>query len=409
MDDVSDANLLIPGPTPLPPEVLDAMHRQMTNHRGPEFGGIMREILEGLHEVFQTRHDILTFVASGTGGLEAAVVNLLSPGDRVLSINNGHFCERWAELAERYGARVDRLSAPWGQPVPAGEIASRLRADAAGGGRPYRAVFVTHSETSTGVRNDVREVREALAGHPALLMVDAISALGAIPLETDAWGVDVVVTASQKALMSPPGLAFVSVSDRAWEAAGQCTTPRFYLDFARARTAAKLANPSTPFTAAVSVAYGVQAALRLIRQEGLAQVFARHRRMAALVRGGVRGMGLEPFVDDASAVDTVTTVRMPQGVDGLKVVAHARDRYQTLFGNGIGRLEHDIIRIGHLGYTKPEWLLGGLDTLGRTLADLGHPVRTAAGLRAANGVLKAGVDDMVAGESAGRRSAGAAG
>jgi aspartate aminotransferase-like enzyme len=387
MRDLPDANLLIPGPTPLPPEVLEAMNRQMTNHRGPVFGGIMREVLAGLHEVFRTRHDILTFVASGTGGLEASVVNLFSPGDRILSVNNGAFCERWAEIAERYGARVDRVSAPWGERVPVADVAARLRADPDG---EYRAVFVTQSETSTGVHNDVQVIREAMGAHPALLMVDAISGLGAIPLETDAWGVDVVVAASQKALMSPPGLAFLSVSDRAWAAAERCMTPRFYLDFARARTAARLTNPSTPFTTAVTVAYAVQAALRLIQKEGLEHVFARHRRIARLVRSGVRGMGLEPFVDDASAVPTVTTVRMPRGIDGLKVVAHARDRYQVLLGNGIGRLEHDIIRIGHLGYTKPEWLLGGLDTLGKTLTDLGHLVRTEDGLRAAQDVLKAG-------------------
>jgi aspartate aminotransferase-like enzyme len=387
MPDLPEANLLIPGPTPLPPEVLEAMNRQMTNHRGPVFGGIMREILDGLHEVFQTRHDILTFVASGTGGLEAAVVNLFSPGDRILSVNNGAFCERWAEIAERYGARVDRISAPWGERVPVAEVGARLRADTAG---EYRAVFVTQSETSTGVHNDVRAIREVMDGHAALLMVDAISGLGAIPLESDAWGVDVVVAASQKALMSPPGLAFLSVSDRAWAAAERATTPRFYLDFVRARNAARLANPSTPFTTAVTVAYAVQAAVRLIREEGLQQVFARHRRMARLARAGVRGMGLQPFVDDASAVDTVTTVRMPQGVDGLKVVAYARDRYQVLLGNGIGRLEHDIIRIGHLGYMKPEWLLGGLEALGKTLTDLGHPVPTKDGLRAAQDVLKAG-------------------
>lgn len=406
MRDGSDATLLIPGPTPLPPEVLEAMNRQMTNHRGPVFGGIMRDILDGLHEVFQTHHDILTFVASGTGGLEAAMVNLFSPGDRVLSVSNGRFCERWAEIAGQYGARVDPISAPWGERVPVAEITARLRADAAG---DYRAVLVTQSETSTGVHNDVRAIREAMGGHPALLMVDAISGLGAIPLETDAWGVDVVVAASQKALMSPPGLAFVSVSDRAWAAVARATTPRFYLDFARARESAHLANPSTPFTTAVTVAYAVQAALRLIRKEGLQQVFARHRRMARLVRTGVRGMGLEPFVDDGAAVDTVTTVRMPRGIDSQKVVAHARDRYRMLIGNGLGKLEHDIIRFGHLGYTRAEWLLDGLEALGRTLGDLGHPVRTDAGLRAANDVLKAGSDDMVAGESAGRRSAGAAG
>jgi aspartate aminotransferase-like enzyme len=386
MPDAHDPNLLIPGPTPLPPEVLEAMHRQMTNHRGPVFGAIMRDINEGLREVFRTRHEILTFVASGTGGLEAAAVNLFSPGDRVLSVNNGQFCERWAEIAERFGASVDRLTAPWGKRVPIEDIAAKLRGSAGGA---YRAVLVTQSETSTGVHNDVQAIREALGRHPALLMVDAVSALGAIPMETDAWGVDICVTASQKALMSPPGLAFVSVSPRAWEAAERGTTPRFYLDFVRARTAARSANPSTPFTTAVTVAYAVQAALRLIRREGLEHIFARHRHMARLVRTGVRGMGLQPFVEDAVAVDTVTLVRMPEGLDARRVVTHARERYDVIFGAGIGRLEHDVIRIGHLGYTRPEWLLGGLEALGKTLGDLDHPVRTADGLRAAQDVLQA--------------------
>ncbi len=383
---MSEINLLIPGPTPLPPEVMRAMSRPMTSHRGPAFGRIMREILDGLGEVFQTRSDIIPLVASGTGGLEASVVNFLSPGDRVLSVNNGHFCERYAEIAERFGARVDRVTAEWGRPVPAEAVAARLREDTR---REYRAVLVTQSETSTGVHNDVRAVREALADHPALLMVDAISSLGAIPLETDGWGVDVVVTASQKALMSPPGMAFLSVSERAWEAAERATGPRFYFDLRRGRAEARKPHPGTPFTTAITVAYAVHAALGLIHAEGLPRVFERHRRMARMVRAGVRGMGLHTLVDDEHAVNTVTTVRVPDGVDGRAVGAHARDRYAVLLGSGIGRLEQAIVRIGHLGYTRQEWLLAGLEALGRTLADLGHPVRTEAGLRAATDSLEA--------------------
>ncbi len=375
-----ETNLLIPGPTPLPPRVLHAMGQQMLNHRGPAFGRIMTEMLTGLREVFQTRNDIIPLVCSGTGGLEASVVNLLSPGDRVLSVNNGHFCERYAEIAERYGARVDRVLAAWGQPVPVDAIAERIRADARG---EYRAVLVTQSETSTGVHNDVRAIRGALGEHPALLMVDAVSSLGAIPLETDAWGVDVAITGSQKALMSPPGMAFVSVSDRAWAATERATTPRFYLDLGRGRTQVHQPHPSTPFTTAVTVAYAVHEALRLIHEEGLERVFERHRRMARMVRAGVRGMGLSLLPDDAHAVDTVTTVRMPQGLDAQQVVAHARERYGIVFGRGIGRLEHTIVRIGHLGYTQPEMLTSGLEGLGRTLGDLGHPVDTGAGLKAA--------------------------
>ncbi len=378
--------LLIPGPTPLPQEVLRAMDRQMTNHRGPTFGRLVGEMLDGLRQVFQTKHDVIPLVCSGTGGLEAAVTNFLSAGDRVLSVNNGSFCERFAAIAERYGARVDRVTADWGHPVPIEAIAEHLRSDAR---REYRAVLVTQSETSTGVHNDVRAVREALGDHPALLMVDAVSSLGAIPLETDAWGVDVVITGSQKALMSPPGMAFLSVSDRAWAAAERSTTPRFYFDLARGRAAIHDRFPSTPFTTAMTVAYAVHAAVGLILREGLPQVFARHRRMARMVRAGVRGMGLAPLVDDAHAVHSVTPVVMPEGVDGKAVVARARDAYDVLIGAGIGRLEHTVVRIGHLGYTKPEWLLAGLETLGRSLADLGHPVQTEAGTAAAREALEA--------------------
>lgn len=380
-----ETNLLIPGPTPLPPEVLRAIGQQMTNHRGPAFGAIMRETLAGLQEVFRTRNDIIPLVSSGTGGLEASVVNFLSPGDRLLSVNNGHFCERYAEIAEQFGMRVDRVAAEWGQPVPPDAIAERVRADVR---RDYRAVLVTQSETSTGVHNDVRAVRTVLGDHPALLFVDAVSSLGAIPLETDAWGVDVAVTGSQKALMSPPGMAFLSVSDRAWERAERATGRRFYFDLRRARKEAHAPNPTTPFTTAVTVIYAVSAALRLIRQEGLENVFERHRRMARMVRAGVRGMGLRTLADDAYAVDTVTAVRTPDGVDANDVVARAREAYAVLFASGLRQLEHSIVRIGHLGFTLPEHLLAGLEALGRSLTDLGHSVDTAAGLRSARQALE---------------------
>ncbi len=387
-----ETNLLIPGPTPLPPRVLQAMGQQMTNHRGPTFGRIMAEMLDGLKGIFQTHNDIIPLVCSGTGGLEAAAVNFLSPGDRILSVNNGHFCERFAEIAERFGVRVDRVRAEWGHPVPLEAIAGRLREDT---GREYRAVLVTQSETSTGVHNDVAAIRSILHDHPALLMVDAVSSLGAIPLATDAWGTDVVVTGSQKALMSPPGMAFVSVSDRGWAAAERATIPRFYLDLRRGRTEVHRALPSTAFTTAMTVAYAVHEAVRLIQEEGLERVFERHRRMARMVRAGVRGMGLQTLPEDAYAVDTVTPIRMPEGVDAVPVAGHAREQYGVLFGRGIGPLEHTIIRFGHLGYTQPGMLLQGLEVLGRTLNDLGHPVPAEAGLAAARAILEGPrVDDL---------------
>jgi aspartate aminotransferase-like enzyme len=387
-----ETNLLIPGPTPLPPRVLQAMGQQMTNHRGPTFGRLMAEMLEGLKGIFQTHNDIIPLVCSGTGGLEAAAINFLSPGDRILSVNNGHFCERFAEIAEQFGVRVDRVLAEWGRPVPLDAIADRLRADSR---RAYRAVLVTQSETSTGVHNDVAAIRSILNDHPALLMVDAVSSLGAIPLATDEWGTDVVVTGSQKALMSPPGMAFVSVSERAWAAAERASIPRFYLDLRRGRTEVHRALPSTAFTTAMTVAYAVHEAVRLIQEEGLERVFDRHRRMARMVRAGVRGMGLQTLPEDAYAVDTVTPIRMPEGVDAIPVVGHAREQYGVLLGRGIGRLEHTIIRFGHLGYTQPGMLLQGLEVLGRTLNDLGHPVPADDGLAAARATLGGpSVDDL---------------
>jgi len=378
--------LLIPGPTPLPPEVLHAMDRQMLNHRGPVFGRMMREILDGLGTIFQTTNEIIPLSSSGTGGLEASVVNFLSAGDRVLSVNNGSFCERWAAIAEQYGVRVDRVNAEWGQPTPLGAVAERVRADAR---REYRAVLVTQSETSTGVLNDVRGVREALGDHPALLMVDGISSIGAVPLDTDGWGVDIAVTGSQKALMSPPGLAFVSVSERAWQAAERSTLPKFYFDLRKARAQVQAASPSTPFTPAMSIVFAVHAAVGLILREGLPQVFERHRRLARTTRAGVRGMGLRTLAEDAYAVDTVTPVLMPDGVQGRAVVARARDAYDVVLGAGIGRLDQATIRIGHLGYMTPEWLVAGLEALGRSLGDLGHPVETNAGVAAARKALEA--------------------
>lgn len=378
--------LLTPGPTPLPPEVREATGRQMMNHRGPEFGRMMAEILAGLHEVFQTRHDIIPLVSSGTGGLEATIVNFLSPGDRVLSVNNGHFCERFAEIAEQYGVHVDRVTAEWGKPAPVDAVAARVRSE---GPDAYRAVLVTHSETSTGVHNDIPAIRAALGDSSALLFVDAISSMGAMPLATDALGVDVAVTASQKALMSPPGMAFVSVSDRAWAAAERAAAPRFYFDLRRGRTQIHTPRPTTPFTTAVGIVYAVHAALRLIHAEGLDRVYDRHRRMARVVRAGVRGMGLSTLADDAYAADSATAVRIPDGIDAAVVASHAQDKYGVVFGGGIRRLEHTVIRIGHMGHTRVEWLLDGLRALGRTLQDLGYAARTDAGVDAARQTLAA--------------------
>ena len=343
------SNLRIPGPTPLPPEVREALSLEMISHRGPEFTALFEEVTEGLRHVFQTGNDVLVLTASGTGGLEAALVNVLSPGDRVLAVITGFFGERWFQIASAYGVQAVPLRFPLGKSADPEEVERALR-----GGGPYKAVLVTHNETSTGVTNDLAAIARAVRSveEPPLLLVDAVSSLAAIDLRTDEWGCDVVVTASQKALMAPPGLALVSVSPRAWQAAESARLPRFYWDFRKMREYA--ARAQTPFTPAVTTLLGLREALRRIEDEGLEEVFARHRRVGKFTREGVKSLGLQLFPDEACASDTVTAVRVPEGVEADEVIKRLHDEYGIVISGGQGPLKGKIFRIGHMGYVQEE-------------------------------------------------------
>ena len=340
--------LRIPGPTPLPVKVRQALAGEVIGHRGAEFGALLREITAGLRQWFQTEEDVLVLTASGTGGMEAALVNVLSPGDRVLAVSAGVFGERFADIARVYGADVTLLEFPWGRGVDTDAIA-RVLSD----NPDYRAVLVTHNETSTGVTNNLAAIAGAVktAGEEApFLMVDAVSSLGAIDVRMDAWGCDVVVTSSQKALMTPPGLSFVALSDRAWEACERARLPRFYWDLRKAR--AYTERGQTPFTPAVTTMFGLREALRMMAEEGRERVLERHRELGCAMRLGVAGLGLELFAEESHASDTVTAVRVPLGWNVEELMRRLRDEHGVVVAGGQGRLRGKIIRIAHMGHVN---------------------------------------------------------
>jgi aspartate aminotransferase-like enzyme len=365
-------HLLLPGPTPLPDEVLQASARQMVNHRGPEFGRLLAELLDGLRQVFMTRASILPFASSGTGGLEAAIVNLCSPGDVVIAVSSGWFGERFADIAEAFGVRVVRVTAPWGQVVDPEDVRQALARHP-----EARAVLVAHSETSTGVRQDVQAMASVVRQTPALFVVDGISSVGAMELRTDEWGVDVVVAASQKALMAPPGLSLVSVSAKAWEAVARSRLPKFYWSFERMRRDLGEDGAFTPYTPAVSVIHALHASVRLLLGEGLAARFDRHRRTARAVRAGVRALGLRVVPREEDASETVTAVWLPPGTDARAWLERLRVDHGVILGGGMGQFQGKIFRFGHLGWVPDEAVLAGLAAL--------EAVLPAFGLRAGPG------------------------
>ena len=335
--------LRIPGPTPCPPEVLEAIGRQMINHRGKEFAQIINDITPKLQQFFQTKNDVFLLTGSGTGGMEAAVVNTLSPGDKVLATSCGNFGDRFAELAEIFGAEVKRLNFEWGKPVDPDAVRQALKADSG-----IKAVLVTHNETSTGVTNDLKSICASIKEFDKLILVDAISGLGSIDLPVDAWQCDVVVTASQKGWMVPPGLAMVSVSQRAWQANSTAKMPRYYWDFGKAKKF--LEKGQTPWTPCVSAFYALDAALKQLLDEGLKNVFERHARLGAKTREAVKSLGLSLFSDEKYASNTITAINVPDGTDGKKLLKILREEYNTVLSGGQQKLEGKIFRIGHLGY-----------------------------------------------------------
>jgi len=335
--------LFTPGPTPVPPEVLAKLAEPIVHHRGPDYRLVFEEVLERLKAVFRTSSDVLLFTASGTGAMESAVANLCSPGQRVVVVSAGNFGERWISLAEAYDCDVTALRYEWGETPSADDLAAKL--DEAGGAR---AVFLTHSETSTGVVADVQALAAAARPSGAHVVVDAVSSLGAVPLETDAWGIDVVCAGSQKALMTPPGLAMVSVSDAVWAPQGPSASPRYYFDWERTRKAQ--AKVDSAFTPAVSLVAALNVALGLLLEQGLDAAFERHLRLGRACREGAKAMGLELFSPDEDRSAVVTAIRAPAGVDSSELVLALRDRFGVTLADGQGALKGKIFRIGHIGY-----------------------------------------------------------
>lgn len=337
------ANLRVPGPTPVPEKVALAGSRPMVNHRGPEFAAVLDDVLRGLKPFFGTQDEPLLLTGSGTGALEAAVVNTLSPGDEVLAVTIGVFGDRFAAIAEAFGARVHRLQGEWGKAIEPAAVAQALRE------RPAtRAVLLTHNETSTGVTNDLPAIARVVREEGSLLLVDGVSSIGALPFEMDTWGIDVAITGSQKAWMSPPAMAMIAVGERAWTAHAEARMPRYYWDFTKARKNG--AKRTTPFTPAVGVVHAMQEALRLMHAEGIENVFARHRRLGQQIRDGIQSLDLELFADPAVASDTVTAVRIPSGVDASALLRDLRQRHRLVVGSGQDWLKGSIFRIGHMGW-----------------------------------------------------------
>ena len=368
--------LLTPGPTPVPPDVVAAMARPLPHHRTREFKALFGSVLERLKPVFRTERDVMLFTSSGTGAFESAYANLLSPGDRVLVVSAGNFGERWIKMAQAYGASVETLRWAWGERPDPDAIA-----EAVSGRDDLALVVVVHSETSTGSVLDLQAVAERTRDRSAMLVVDAISSLGAAPLETDAWGLDVVVTGSQKALMLPPGLAFVAASERAMERSAQATSPRFYFDWQRTLDAQRT-GPQSAFTPAISLILGLDAALDRIEATGLETMWERTRAMGTGLRAAGRALGLEHLLARPSRLRARHRLRRAGGRRRRRPAPALRDRHGIFVAGGQGELKGRILRFGAFGYIEPLDLRGGLHALEQELARAGHPVELGAGVGA---------------------------
>ncbi len=360
-------NLRIPGPTTVPAEVLAELARPMINHRGPEFAAILRRVTARLQYFFQTASPVMTFPASGTGGQESAIVNLFSPGDSIVAITIGSFGNRFAKIAETYGLQVHRIEFPWGDAADPLVVAERLKSLP-----PYKGVIVTHNETSTGVTNDVKTLAQVVHSHnpEALIAVDAVSSLGCVPLEMDAWGLDVVFTGSQKGWMTPPGVMMIAAGPRALEANKTARLPHFYFDWKSALK--KLEIGQHPTTPAVSIFYGLDLSLEMMLNEGREQIFARHAKIGEYVRQRAHNLGLHLLAEHPYASNTVTSIYAPEGIDIKGVLKTLRTQDNIVFAGGQEHLDGKIFRVGHLGFFQHAEIEAAMDTLEKRLAEAGY-------------------------------------
>jgi len=372
-----ETNLRIPGPTSLPSAVREAGSRQMINHRGPEFAGMLERVISGLQGFYGTTNDIVLLTCAGSGGLEAAIVNTLSPGDRVLGVSIGAFGDRFAKIARVYGADVSKIDIEWGRAAEPDDLRRALEAD-----NGYKAILLTLNETSTGVMNPIRELAEVARelAPDALILMDGVSALGAIPFEQDAWGIDIAVSGSQKSWMAAPGMAFLGVSERAWAAGTTARMPRFYLDIAEHRTAATTGQ--TPFTPALTVLFQLDVAMGLMLAEGADAIYARHAACAAATRAGLAALGFSLFADPARASGTVTCAWLPEDLD-WKAFNTEMKRRKLVVAGGQGKLTGKVFRIGHLGTVTLDEIVACIGVIEESLLALGREITPGAGVAAA--------------------------
>ena len=371
--------LLTPGPTPLPPQVCEAMSRPIIHHRTPQFQAILKEATEGLKYVFQTKNDVFILTSSGTGAMEAAVINLLSAGDTVLTVQGGKFGERWTEICRAYGITAEVLNVEWGKAVDPDEIRKKLKSVP-----KIKAVFTTLCETSTGVVFDIEAIGKVLKDTEALLVVDAISGLGAIDLNTDGWYCDVVVSGSQKGLMLPPGLSFISVSPKAWKLIENSKSPKYYFSLKAAKKAWQ--RTDTPFTPAITLIIALVEALKLIKEDGLQNIFSRHKKMAEATRLAVKALGLELYAPTAPS-DIVTAVKVPEAIDGEKLVKQMRDANGVTIAGGQSELKGKIFRIAHMGFIEEFDIIAGVSCLEKVLHQMGYKFNLGIGVKAAEEVF----------------------
>jgi len=375
--------LLAPGPTPVPPEVLAAMSQPVIHHRTPQFAAVLADVQDGLRELYGTSEDVLVLASSGTGAMEGSVTNLCSPGDEVIVVNGGKFGERWTKICQTYGLTVREIRVEWGRAVAWQMVQTALDEYP-----KARAVYLQASETSTCALHPVAEIAKITRARDTLLVVDGITAVGVLPLPMDELGIDVLVTGSQKALMLPPGLAFVALSPRAWSAVDRAKLPRFYFDFKRERKG--VAEKSTAWTPAISLINGLKASLDLMRAEGWANVYARHERLARATRAGAEALGLSLLARESPS-PAATAVNLPSGVDGSALFRYLRDKMRVTFAGGQDQLKGKIIRIAHLGYVGAFDVVVAIAALELGLKHFGATVELGRGVGAAEAVLAAGL------------------
>ncbi len=376
--------LMIPGPTPVPESVLLAMAKHPIGHRSGEFSAILQEVYADLKWIFQTKNEVFIYAASGTGAMEAALSNLVNQGDKVLSLIIGNFGARWTKIAASRGAVVEKLEVELGQVINPSDLKAKLAADTK---KDIKIVTLTHSETSTGAKNDIKTLCKIIKDHGAISVVDGVTSVGAMEVKMDEWGIDVLVSGSQKGFMIPPGLAFLAASERAWKVHEKCLFPSFYFDWKAHKKA--VLEDTTPWTPAVNLVFALHEALKMMKKEGLQNIYTRHKKLALGLRNAVRALNLELFVkDDENASYAITSILPPKGISVPDIRNGFKKDYDIVVANGQNALKDKIFRMGTLGFVSERDLITAVGTLEAVLLKLGHKFETGAGLKAVLEVLK---------------------